>query len=83
MGREPGTGIVLIGMGRVACEALLRSGLGACYVPEPSLADRRAAEDERAIEPAENRLITNHQERDEAYLFDEAYAARDRSAGGR
>jgi len=83
VGREPGTGIVLIGMGRVACEALLRSGLGACYVPEPSLADRRAAEDERAIERAENRLLTNHQERDEAYLFDEAYAARDRSAGGR
>jgi hypothetical protein len=52
-------------------------------VLEPSLADRRAAEDERAIERAENRLLTNHQERDEAYLFDEAYAARDRSAGGR
>jgi hypothetical protein len=30
IGKEPGTGIVLIGAGRIACEALLRSGLGAC-----------------------------------------------------
>ena len=30
IGKEPGTGVVLIGAGRVACEALLQSGLGAC-----------------------------------------------------
>jgi hypothetical protein len=35
IGKEPGTGIVLIGAGRVACEALRHSGLGACYVPLP------------------------------------------------
>jgi len=36
VGKEPGTGIVLIGMGRIACESLLRSGLGACYAPVPA-----------------------------------------------
>lgn len=30
IGKEPGSGIALIGVGRVACEALLRSGLGVC-----------------------------------------------------
>jgi len=35
IGKEPGTGIVLIGAGRVACVALRHSGLGACYVPLP------------------------------------------------
>src|SRR5262245_11977793 len=30
IGREPGTGIALIGAGSVACNALRRSGLGAC-----------------------------------------------------
>jgi len=30
VGKEPGTGIVLIGMGGIACAALRRSGLGAC-----------------------------------------------------
>jgi hypothetical protein len=30
IGKEPGTGIVLIGAGSVACTALRRSGLGAC-----------------------------------------------------
>jgi hypothetical protein len=30
VGKEPGTGIVLIGAGSAACEALLRSGLGGC-----------------------------------------------------
>jgi hypothetical protein len=48
VGKEPGTGVVLIGAGRVACEALLRSGLGACYAPARSLApminDKRAEE---------------------------------------
>jgi len=35
IGKEPGTGVVLIGAGPVACEALLRSRLGACYAPVP------------------------------------------------
>jgi len=35
VGHEPGTGVVLIGAGSVACEALLRSRLGACYAPVP------------------------------------------------
>jgi hypothetical protein len=30
IGKEPGTGVVLIGMGKIACAALLKSGLGAC-----------------------------------------------------
>jgi hypothetical protein len=30
IGKEPGTGVVLIAAGRVACAALLQSGLGAC-----------------------------------------------------
>jgi DNA N-6-adenine-methyltransferase Dam len=30
IGKEPGTGIVLIGAGEIACSALLRSSLGAC-----------------------------------------------------
>src|SRR5262249_42793497 len=37
VGKEPGTGIVLAGL--IACKALLRSGLGACYAPVPSLID--------------------------------------------
>jgi hypothetical protein len=32
VGKEPGTGIVLLGMGEVACTALRRSKLGACMV---------------------------------------------------
>jgi len=32
IGKEPGTGVVLIGMGEVSCTALRRSGLGACMV---------------------------------------------------
>lgn len=41
IGTAPGHGVVLIGMGRVACEALLRSGLGfcACLVPSYDAAD--------------------------------------------
>jgi hypothetical protein len=35
IGKEPGTGVCLIGVGPVACEALRRSGLGACYAPAP------------------------------------------------
>ena len=38
IGKEPGTGIVLIGAGCVACEALRRSGLGACYVRDAAVA---------------------------------------------
>jgi DNA N-6-adenine-methyltransferase (Dam) len=34
IGKEPGTGIVLIGIGDIACTALRRSGLGACVVVE-------------------------------------------------
>jgi hypothetical protein len=30
IGKEPGTGVVLIGAGDIACNALIRSGLGAC-----------------------------------------------------
>jgi hypothetical protein len=44
IGNEPGTGIVLIGMGDVACEALRRSGLGACVT-----VDRTAAPSTRSI----------------------------------
>jgi hypothetical protein len=36
VGKEPGTGIVLIGVGRVACEALQQSGLGACMTIDRS-----------------------------------------------
>jgi DNA N-6-adenine-methyltransferase (Dam) len=32
IGTEPGTGIVLIGAGEIACDALRQSGLGACMV---------------------------------------------------
>ena len=32
VGKEPGTGVVLLGMGDVACAALRRSGLGVCMV---------------------------------------------------
>jgi hypothetical protein len=32
VGKQPGTGIVLIGAGCVACEALRQSGLGACVI---------------------------------------------------
>src|SRR5215831_11248506 len=35
VGKEPGTGVVLIAAGRVACAALWRSRLGACYAPVP------------------------------------------------
>jgi hypothetical protein len=34
VGAEPGTGVVLIGAGAVACAALRRSGLGACMTVE-------------------------------------------------
>jgi len=32
IGKEPGTGIVLLGMGDVACDALRRSDIGVCMV---------------------------------------------------
>jgi hypothetical protein len=44
IGKEPGTGVVLIGMGEVACTALRRSGLGACMVIERSEAAYRGDE---------------------------------------
>ena len=64
IGKEPGTGIVLVGAGSVACEALLHCGLGACYAPVPSLApmtnDEKAARqpdaDERTLDP---RILSN------------------------
>jgi hypothetical protein len=34
IGKEPGMGVVLIGAGSVACEALRKSGLGACMTIE-------------------------------------------------
>src|SRR5215472_3204465 len=46
IGKEPGTGVALIGMGRVACEALLHSGLGACMT---IVAPRNAAADFASI----------------------------------
>src|SRR5262249_3932329 len=59
IGKAPGTGIVLVGAGSVACEALLRCGLGACYAPVPSLAPmtndetatRQPDTNERALDP--------------------------------
>jgi hypothetical protein len=89
IGKEPRTGIVLIGAGFVACEALLRSGLGACYAPARSLTpmtdDERATgqadKDEQTIEQIEAQILADYQEKVDAYDFDEAYPARDRVAG--
>jgi hypothetical protein len=36
IGKEPGTGIVLLGMGDTACTVLRRSGLGACMAVDRS-----------------------------------------------
>ena len=36
IGKEPGTGIVLLGMGDVACAALRRSGIGVCMTIDRS-----------------------------------------------
>jgi hypothetical protein len=63
IGKEPGTGIVLIGAGRVACEALLRSGLGACYAPVRSLA--------RFLIDKETDEEINHATAEDAALIDE------------
>jgi hypothetical protein len=38
IGKEPGTGVVLIGAGKIACDALRRSGLGYCVVVDRSAA---------------------------------------------
>jgi hypothetical protein len=43
IGKEPGTGVVLIGMGDLACTALLKSGLGACCTIVEPRRERRAA----------------------------------------
>ena len=59
IGKEPGSGVALIAVGSIACAALLRSGLGACYAPVPSLAPmtnnekatRQADADERTLDP--------------------------------
>jgi DNA N-6-adenine-methyltransferase (Dam) len=42
IGRAPGHGVVLLGMGDVACEALRRSGLGWWVVPCSLMTDGRA-----------------------------------------
>ena len=42
----------------------------------------RADADERAIERIEARILADYQEKADADAFDEAYAARDRVAGG-
>jgi hypothetical protein len=44
IGKEPGTGVALIGAGEIACNALRRSGLGACVI-----VDRTAAPSARGI----------------------------------
>jgi hypothetical protein len=36
VGKEPGTGVVLLGTGDVACDALRRSGLGVCMTVDRS-----------------------------------------------
>jgi DNA N-6-adenine-methyltransferase (Dam) len=62
--KEPGSGVALIAVGSIACAALLRSGLGACYAPVPSLAPmtndekatRQADSDERTLDP---RILSN------------------------
>jgi len=85
IGKEPGTGVVLIGMGEVACRAMRQSNLGACYAPMPSSLtnnDRQADEDERTIERIEAQILADYQEEIDADALDEAYAARDRVAGG-
>ena len=79
IGGEPGTGVVLIGMGEVACRAMRQSKLGACYAPAPSLTndDQQAEEDERTIERIEAQILEAYQEKVSADYFDDAYAARD------
>ena len=80
--KEPGTGVVLISMGEVACRAMRQSKLGACYALVPSLTnnDRQADEDERTIERIEARILADYQEKVDADAFDDAYGARDRVA---
>jgi hypothetical protein len=67
----------LIGAGLIACKALLRSGLGACYAPVPSLIDndRQADEDARTLDRIQDRILADYQESDDRYLMDEALAA--------
>jgi hypothetical protein len=74
IGNEPGTGVVLIGMGEVACRAMRQSKLGACYAPAPSLIndDRQAEEDERTIERIEAQMLERYQESLADYLEGEA-----------
>jgi DNA N-6-adenine-methyltransferase (Dam) len=64
IGKEPGSGVALIAVGSIACAALLRSGLGACYAPVSSLAPmtndekatRQADADQRTLDP---RIFSN------------------------
>lgn len=80
IGKEPGTGVVLIGMGEVACRALQQSKLGACYAPVRPLINhgRQADADEQVLERIEARILADHQEAIEADNFDAVCAARDR-----
>jgi hypothetical protein len=41
IGKEPGTGVVLIGAGKIACDAMRRSGLGYCVIVDRSAAPSR------------------------------------------
>src|SRR5215831_4067470 len=50
IGKEPGTGIVLIGAGSVACTALRRSGLGACMTIDRGEAAYRGDKAATALE---------------------------------
>jgi len=80
IGKAPGTGTCLIGAGRIACEALRRSGLGACYAPVPSLIDndRQADEDAQTLDRIQDRILADYQERDHQYLMDGVLAAEGR-----
>ncbi|OLB69084.1 MAG: hypothetical protein AUI16_29745 [Alphaproteobacteria bacterium 13_2_20CM_2_64_7] len=40
IGKAPGHGVIFLGMGEVACNALRRSGLGFCVVPDPAIQRR-------------------------------------------
>ena len=80
IGREPGTGVVLIAVGSIACAALLRSGLGACYAPVPSLAPmtndekatRQADADERTLPPTTIPATVRSSRRADAQAVDPA-----------
>jgi hypothetical protein len=37
VGKAPGHGVIFLGAGEVACDALRRSGLGFCVVPDPAV----------------------------------------------